>query len=340
MASKGKKKKNSKKVKQHKSHLFSLLLLLLLTALSLSFTSYAWFTTNRLVKVDLLDVSVRAQGGIEISTDGETWKGTVTLDDIKNARLKYPGSVNQLPKTLEQVSTAGEIENGKIKMFSGAAVNDFVGNYILSTERSIETESFEDGEGKFIAFDLFLKTNMPAKLYLTPESTITYGGDTSVGIENAVRVAFVNEGTVSVGSSLASIQGLTTNSNSDVHIWEPNYNSHTVYGIENARNVYGIETYDGGERILYDGVSNVIGRSMKITPENANSSKYPGYFKRVNVEYYTVNNFRENVMLFDIRNGITKYRVYMWIEGQDVDCENNASVGNISLNLQFSTNPS
>ena len=30
----------------------------------------------------------------------------------------------------------------------------------------------------------------------------------------------------------------------------------------------------------------------------------------------------------------------MWVEGQDVDCENNASIGNMSLNLQFSTNPS
>ena len=30
----------------------------------------------------------------------------------------------------------------------------------------------------------------------------------------------------------------------------------------------------------------------------------------------------------------------MWLEGQDVDCENKASVGNLTLALQFSTNPS
>ena len=29
----------------------------------------------------------------------------------------------------------------------------------------------------------------------------------------------------------------------------------------------------------------------------------------------------------------------MWIEGQDVDCENNAAIGNVALNLSFSTNP-
>ena len=44
--------------------------------------------------------------------------------------------------------------------------------------------------------------------------------------------------------------------------------------------------------------------------------------------------------IFALTAGITKVRVYMWIEGQDVDCENNASIGNITLNLQFSKNPS
>lgn len=339
-----KKKKVTKRVngkkKQRKSHIVSLLILLLFTALSLSFTSYAWFTTNRLVKVELLDVNVRAQGGIEISVDGINFKGEVSLDDIKNARLSYPLSVNQVPKTLEQVSSSGEVEQGKLKIFSGTAVNDLVGNYILSTERSVEEESFEDGNGKFIAIDLFLRTNMPAKLYLTPESVITYGGEKSVGIENAVRVAFIDEGTVSTGSSIDSIQGLYTNNNSDVHIWEPNYNSHTSYGIENARMVYGLEISDLNNAIKYDGVMQEFERKKGITPENANSQKYPDYFKRVNVEYYTESNFSYNVELFDIESGITKYRVYMWIEGQDVDCENNASSGNISLNLQFSTNPS
>ena len=34
--------------------------------------------------------------------------------------------------------------------------------------------------------------------------------------------------------------------------------------------------------------------------------------------------------------GATKYRVYMWIEGQDIDCENNASGTDLEFNLSFS----
>ena len=39
--------------------------------------------------------------------------------------------------------------------------------------------------------------------------------------------------------------------------------------------------------------------------------------------------------IFTLSAGITKARVYMWIEGQDVDCENTASGTDISFNLQL-----
>ena len=42
-------------------------------------------------------------------------------------------------------------------------------------------------------------------------------------------------------------------------------------------------------------------------------------------------------MTFDnLAAGVTKVRVYMWIEGQDVDCENMASGTNVNFNVQFS----
>ena len=39
--------------------------------------------------------------------------------------------------------------------------------------------------------------------------------------------------------------------------------------------------------------------------------------------------------IFTLSAGITKIRMYMWIEGQDVDCENTASGTDISFNVQF-----
>lgn len=324
-----------------KNRLFYLLLLLFVTMISLSVSSYAWFTSNRLVKVDLLNVSVRAQGGIEISTDGSNWKGSVNVDDIMSAGNSYPTSINQIPNVLEPVSSGMNVSNGRLELFYGVASNDSNGDYVLESIRSVEEESFgNDSLGKFIAFDLFLKVNKDTVLYLTPESTITYGGDTSFGIENAVRTAFVYEGVTPVGSAIGIIQGLSTNNIDDVYTWEPNYDTHTANGVSNARDVYGISIGTISDRIDYDGIVSEFSSSDGVTINRANSGYYPEYFSRAKIDFYTVNGFSNSVQMFNLKNGISKIRVYMWIEGQDVDCENNASVGNISLNLQFSSNPS
>lgn len=327
--------------RRKKNRLFYLLLLLFVTVISLSVSSYAWFTSNRLVKVDLLNVSVKAQGGIEISVDGSNWKSSVSADDITKARENYPNSVNQIPSVLEPVSSVMDIDNGKVKLFYGVALNNSDGDYILDTTRSIEEESFgNNSNGKFVTFDLFLKVNKDTDLYLTPESNVTYGGDTSFGIENAVRFAFVLEGSTFTGSSLDVIQNLTTNDRNNVYVWEPNYDVHTLNGVNNARDVYGINIGTTSDSLLYDGVAKEFDKDKNITTTKANSKYYPEYFSTVKVDYYTISGFNNNVKMFNIKNGISKIRVYMWIEGQDVDCENNASIGNVALSLQFSSNPS
>ncbi len=333
-------KSKKRKEKERKYRIFYLLLLLLVTALSLSVSSYAWFTTNRLARVDLLDVNVRAQGGVEISTDGINWKAAINVEDIVSARDNYPTSLNQIPKTLEPVSTVGEVSNGLINIFYGKVENNLNGDYILTSQKNVEEEGFdENSTGKFITFDLFFKTSESTRLYLTPESIITYGGDYSVGIENAMRVAFVNEGNTFTGDSSANIQSMMTNDSDDVYIWEPNYNKHTLSGVANAKNTYGLNIDEESLSLSYDGVKSEISSSQGIKASNAKESIYPTLFEKVNISYYTKTDFSENIEVFSLNKGITKIRVYMWIEGQDVDCENDASVGNISLNLQFSKNP-
>ena len=38
---------------------------------------------------------------------------------------------------------------------------------------------------------------------------------------------------------------------------------------------------------------------------------------------------------FKLKVGVTKLRIYFWVEGQDIDTENNAAGYKMSLNLQF-----
>ena len=39
--------------------------------------------------------------------------------------------------------------------------------------------------------------------------------------------------------------------------------------------------------------------------------------------------------VFSLKAGITKVRMYMWIEGQDVDCADDAPGSNIAFELQL-----
>ena len=43
----------------------------------------------------------------------------INVNDIESARDTYPTSLNQIPKTLEPVSTIGSVSNGLMNIFYG-----------------------------------------------------------------------------------------------------------------------------------------------------------------------------------------------------------------------------
>ena len=325
--------------------LLYLLILFLFTTIMFSTSTYAWFTSNRVVTINTINVHVAASGGIEISADGTTWKSIIMPEDITSVHsTTYPTSVNQIPYNLEPVSTGKDIDtsNGFLKMFYGLTDSNELGEYVLTSSRIVEQEgNGTSSDGKFIVFDLFFKVSKDTTLYLANNSKVKYTNEDGKGIANATRVAFVNEGTLPNGSDVETIQRLKGGSPLTTYIWEPNYDIHTSSAIANARDVYGITTTEAGASVIrYDGVINEITKEDNITLREANSTSHPSLFKQVNVDYSTQKDFASNREIFTLSNGITKMRIYMWIEGQDVDCENNASYDDIEFNIQLTVNPS
>ena len=327
-----------------KRKLVYLLILLLFTGIFLSTSTYAWFTTNRMVSVDVIDVKIQTEGSLEISADAVNFKAGITANDIMGAHNgNYPASVNQLPAYIEPVSSAGVVDNrGFLEMYLGVITSNSDGDYIVTSRKSVESEgNGEFSDGKFVAFDVFLRTSADKDLYLTNESQVKYNGEANSGVENAIRVAFVIEGHTGINDPLGAMHSLRTNSQNNVYIWEPNYDTHTETGINHAREVYGITTVgSGAARISYDGIRSEFGEGANVTFARATSASYPNYFSGVNPNIQTVNGNTTYQRLWLLETGVTKVRVYLWLEGQDVDCENGASVGNIQFTLQFSTNPS
>ena len=330
-----------KKEKKKKRRLLILIFLMLMTGLLLSTSTYAWFTANQTVTVGTLTVNVEAQNGIQISADGTTWKSIVQTEDLKGVHATtYTSSVNQIPESMEPVSTGGNVDaNGKMEMFYGVVASNNAGQYILTATKDEEAEGTT---GKFIAFDLFFKVDADTEIFLTTNSGVTTEDAADTGIKNASRIAFVVLGNAAEGSAVSTIQGLNAGTSSPVYIWEPNYDVHTPAAISHAYDNYGVVTTEtGGSVLAYDGVIDAVADTDNVVIKQANPNAYSTTwgtkFKAVVPSYTTVYDFSEKQQIFSLQKGVTKVRVYMWIEGQDVDCENSASGGTISYDLQITT---
>jgi len=339
------------KKKNRRRRVFLLALALLFTAALFTTSTYAWFTANKSVKVDSISVNIAAQNGIQISADGTNWKSIVQVNDLAGAKTgQYSGAVNQLPTTMQPVSTIGEIDatTKKLKMFYGQIINDATTG---AQKLKADAQTDADGAtGNYVAFDLFFKVDSAEDLFLTGSSGVRVAENAEdTGIRNASRIAFLNLGNTASSSALNVIQNIGNNEGDTptTYIWEPNNDSHKDSAIGHARDNYGvtITAGDGQNPVSYSGLKAAITQENAVpvivsTPQ-LYSTRDADYFANVDPIYKTQTAFSNTasnkLQIFSLQQGITKVRVYMWIEGQDVDCENNASGGSISFDLSFTT---
>lgn len=388
------KKKNENK-KNNKRRLLLLLLLLIFTIAVGSMGTYAWFTSNKEVAVSDLQVKIAASNGIEISADAIEWKTILKRDDLVNPQ-QYASNINQLPEMMSAVSTAGnrkEVTVGSgnylLDMYNSSVLDVCPDGYfdtstqICTAEKeyyldpyvAAEAECHEDQCANFIAFDVFLKVDA--------DSTVKLGGGSNVsvkdeqerdlGAKNATRVAFFVQGHQSMADYRNNetqdppaypVQDLMEGKR--VIFWEPNYDTHTIYGIRAADKYYGITSltnmFDNAPRQEYRGIAKDFSYSagdpnnisLIQTDTAAIDAKCPGCFvdvknNLVGKSYSGDNSVAQNNNdyietkagertahdLLYLQAGVTKVRIYFWIEGQDVDTEDQAVGNTIKVDLSF-----
>lgn len=331
---------------KRKNNLKSSLILLLLLVILLVSSTYAWFTANTVVTISTLDVKIEAQNGLQISTDAVKWKSIISTTDITDDA--YVGNANQVPEYLEPVSTIGDIDatTGYMKMYKGTvAADEADGGVDKLTATLIEGET-AGTTGSYIAFDMFLRVDKETQLQLTDASgVIKKEGSTDKGIKQASRVAFCIQGTRPVGTAeteITALKGATSYLNGEVktspqtvYIWEPNSNLHTAAAKAHANSNYektDIKIDGTADPIEYYGIKQNI--TTGLTLVGTNDGTDTTNFSKIEPDY-TTKDVMEVTNVFKLNAGITKVRVYMWVEGQDIDCENTASGTDISFNIQL-----
>jgi len=326
-----KKSRKEKERERKKRKILFILILFVFTVLLLTSATYAWFSSNKNGLIESIDINVATVNGLQISANAIDWSNELKKEDLINATETYRGAFNQLPDTLYGVSTDGSVVNGRMNMFYGSTDQNRDGGYTITSTQETEINCVGDvacAGHHYIAFDVFLLTQTPVNLVVTANSSVVNRDTYDTGGQNSARIAFVNEGTVPVDSSYLAAQNIM-GGNSSI-IWEPNYDVHTAGGVEQARRFYDINTsMNGGARLNYRGINREFKDPVLLTETDTSP-----YFSPVNPDIATTKGFDTDQPLTSIPGGITKFRIYMWLEGEDVDLENNAADGKLTFNLE------
>ena len=321
---------------------FNLLLILtFLTGLLLIISSYAWFSSALDFKIKFFTITASTNTGLFISLDGQEFSSSidVNVDTVINNLKTYPNHKNRwASKRLYPASSNGisNSNNSTFDMFKGI-VFDYKPNTdrrVISVELEEELEPTTDST--FIAFDVFFKnvsgSPKPDNLYLDTGSGVDFANentDDSNGIINAIRFGVLKINSVPLKSELNLIQNMGCNNSCESVIFEPRATNHSNASIQRVKEM-GIRLINGTYFPTY--------AIIKEGTQLESRSGYQGTNIALDTEHFKLQNtlINLNTPLIEVPNAITKARIYVWVEGQDVDILESISKGsNISITLNF-----
>lgn len=336
--------KNKINSKEDKSRFYLMLIVIFLLGVLLIFSAYAWFSTALNVKVKTFNMVVTRNSGLSISFDAINYDSYVEISReslITSLKNTYPNNLSQWASTgLTPVSSPG-IRNSNsyfFEIYSSSGVryrNKKKDNGFITTV--LAKEQVPRAFNSYIAFDLFFKnvTGSPVSdnLYLDYGTEVTMESESSeemVGLVNSIRIGFVKVGSVPLDTPAQTIQNLQCNNNCKSIIFEPNSTLHSDLSIERSKK-YGIDLIDGETFPTYAYIKE--GGPIYVADTVSGSAN-------LNREFFALQNTMTDKdfdkPLFGVPDGITKVRVYVWIEGQDIDSlETDSDGAEIAISINF-----
>ena len=327
-----------------------------LCAIILTASTYAWFIGMKTVNVTAFDVKIAAIDSLSLSLNGKDWSDTVEINEANHKTASYDGNTNSWGgEGLVPMSSVGKIDTTSSRMIlfeKGSFIKNLSGNEYYTENNVLNEEA------------IYLTPESEVKVNAAGLEGDTANIENS-GIENSVRVAFAQIGRVKSTQPETAITGITCKTAGDVtgicddvhtQIWEPNDTKH----VQNAVNWYTssckkrtgadltlAESYNGTCGTVTDGtayptyaVSGTIIETDQV--DNYDGAEYNGYAGSVSetaatgklmaYPYFTdtMKNLEGNdrpQFITLAPNSVTKVRIYVYLEGQDVDNYDFASLG-------------
>ena len=289
----------------------SAIAMLIVSAIVLTSATYAWFSMEKRVEVESMELNVTSPEGIQISANTSAFTTKLTVDNIKGTdetaggkRFNaYTGNINNVPTTVKPSSSIFATYSALPDWFDGS-IND---------RKKMDIYATNEVDGGFVAFDLFIKVKSATTVKFG-SSSVTCDGNAE--LPTAMRIALVNCGTVQENAEASAIKSILPNTNARKVVYEVDAANHTAEAVSH-----------GASGVM-------ITRGIVGTGTNINcDSTFPNIITEKTGEIRATVATTSSAAKIDVAAGITRMRVYMWMEGNDVDCANDVAGSTINFNL-------
>ena len=318
-----KSKSNNKGKKLFLSFYLLLILFTLITA-----ASYTWFSISQTPKVSDMNLYVNSSSRLELSTDplAEEWTLRLDLQDL------MPASTPLRPVTWvdeEQCFYAAAYgRDGRLQDFSQWEK--------LSDNRHANKDTID---GYYIKLTFYARATSPVTVTLSPAVEVDEGihgsGTYVIGAPqwDPEAISHINQG---MGSEMAVRLGIRitptddsgnpTGEESRFFIYEPNADAHT----DGSEGYVATPSVTGSESLIAD--------DFLIRQTASTWTESDPVLKDTVVK--DLGDFMDTPVLFALDAGeMVQLDIYIWLEGQDVDCTELIHEAQIMACLQFDANP-
>lgn len=333
------------KILSRKRNIFITIFLIFVFAVLLIVSSYAWFSTTLNVKIKTFNMVVTRNDGLSISHDAVTYGDYIEISrDLlyDNLAKTYPGHRTIWNQNgLIPVSTNGNSSRNSYFFDVYTTTGIFYKDFVKRTDGHVTTKLYNQNSPKkysyFLSFDIFFfnDTGSPVadNLYFDSGTGFVINEELDEqmqGLVNSLRIGIIKVGSLPATATPSEVQNIQCNNDCEAIIFEPFKTQHENMAIENAAR-YGIRVVDGEEFPTYANVNPVVKKPIKDTISGSANLDTENFKLQHTI---TEDDFGEP--LFKVPDGYTKARIYVWIEGQDIDSLETMSSGtNVDLSVNF-----
>lgn len=316
-----------KKTTRRATRIFIYIYMLLVLLSLLVVASYTWFSLSRTPRVSDMYMFINSMSGLEISTDPQAEEWQLQLDFRDMVDVTTPLRPVTWSERDQRFYAASYGMDGRL--------NNYETWQPLTDERNANQPARNDGY--YIKATFYVRSGQNETVFLSPAVEVDEGIDGSgtflIGtpVWDAQQILHNNGGqgaecAVRIGIRVTPLDlaGQPNGEPSRFYIYEPNSDIHIdgSTGYVPTPSIHQDETLVPRDRLILQTASTW-------------TDAYP---VQRDVVIRDLGEFQTETELFSLKaGGMVKIDLYVWLEGQDIDCTNQITEAQILASIQFSS---